>query len=109
MDEVELKQCSKCHEWLPKTDYYSNKGRHDGLHYYCKRCHNRVTNERNKRNREYLKQIREGEDADSDCRHCDKLEQCRCNIWRMDYWPKCFHGVTEADYYVTTVTERRYA
>ncbi len=91
MDEVELKRCVRCGEWLPRSAFARNKRKRDGLHYYCKKCGNRWAKEH------------------YECRHCDKLEECQRMIWRMDFWPKCFHGVTEADYYVTTVTERRYA
>ena len=111
MDEVELKRCVRCGEWLPRSAFARNKRKRDGLHYYCKKCGNRWAKEHYDRNKEIIRQINEGKE-NSECRHCDKcdkLEECQRMIWRMDFWPKCFHGVTEADYYVTTVTERRYA
>lgn len=34
-----LKVCSKCHNELPKNNFYSNKKNKDGLRSHCKKCH----------------------------------------------------------------------
>src|SRR5579859_4297764 len=36
--EIETKQCSRCQEVKPASDFYKNKGWIDGFHPYCKKC-----------------------------------------------------------------------
>lgn len=37
-----MKKCSKCKEYKEKTEFYSNKSRHDGLQHLCKVCKKEV-------------------------------------------------------------------
>lgn len=37
-DGNELKQCKKCKQWLPETDYYKDSREPDGLKIQCKWC-----------------------------------------------------------------------
>ena len=50
-----MKECKKCKEVKPLTDFYKNKANKDGLGSYCKPCSNRITKEWGKRNPETLK------------------------------------------------------
>lgn len=36
------KFCPSCKNFKPITDYYKNKGRHDGLRSYCKECDKKI-------------------------------------------------------------------
>lgn len=34
-----MKQCSKCHELKPESEFYKDKRTKDGLKCQCKKCH----------------------------------------------------------------------
>jgi NAD-dependent SIR2 family protein deacetylase len=34
-----MKQCSKCGENKPETEFYNHKQKKDGLYSHCKECH----------------------------------------------------------------------
>ena len=38
-----MKQCSKCREWKPETEFYRDKRTKDGLKCQCKKCHCETT------------------------------------------------------------------
>src|SRR5690242_2215413 len=38
-NDKETKQCSRCQEVKPASDFYKSKEWTDGLHPYCKKCH----------------------------------------------------------------------
>ena len=40
------KFCPCCHQWLPRSKYYKNAARSDGLKNYCKQCFNISNNNR---------------------------------------------------------------
>ncbi len=46
---METKKCGKCGEVKPLTDFALNKGKADGLHYWCKICANEYNKARNQR------------------------------------------------------------
>ncbi len=50
-----MKECRRCKEVKPLTDFYKNKANKDGLGTYCKPCSNRISNEWRKKNPEALK------------------------------------------------------
>lgn len=37
-EEKSTKECTQCHQILPLTEFFRNKGNPDGLHYECKAC-----------------------------------------------------------------------
>lgn len=59
-----MKQCSKCREIKPESEFYSDKRTKDGLKCQCKKCHcktNIGTRDKKiarKRNREYMRRRR---------------------------------------------------
>jgi len=48
-DEEEIKYCPKCDKVKPRTEFYVNRARTDGLQNYCKICLNSVTGEAHKK------------------------------------------------------------
>lgn len=50
-----MKACSKCHELKPKSDFYSDKRRKDGLYSSCKSCFKEVCDDWAARNPEKVK------------------------------------------------------
>lgn len=50
MEEHELKRCTKCGEWKPRTEFHKSKAGNDGRYTRCKTC-------KNKQDREYRKRI----------------------------------------------------
>jgi len=56
----DLKQCKKCKEWKPTTEYNTHPYHWDNLTHKCKKCINKETRRRYKKNRdENLKKGRE--------------------------------------------------
>lgn len=59
-----MKQCSKCQEIKPETDFYKDSRTKDGFKCQCKRCHNKTNvatrSKENARriNREYMRRRR---------------------------------------------------
>ncbi len=55
---VAQKRCPRCTTFKPTTDFYSNKGRKDGLATQCKNCHNEWARNNTARRIEYCKEYR---------------------------------------------------
>lgn len=48
-----MKKCTICKEEKPKSDFYKNKSRKDGLQNKCKECSSKKTKEHYKDNKQY--------------------------------------------------------
>lgn len=46
-----MKRCSKCKQTKPSEDFNRNRSTRDGLHFYCRPCHNCDSKEWNAKNR----------------------------------------------------------
>jgi hypothetical protein len=57
MDEG-FKKCYKCGLRKPRTEFYANKGRSDGLGTACKPCANKMTLRRQIANREFINTLK---------------------------------------------------
>lgn len=53
-----LKKCSRCKKKKPRTEFYKNKAKGDGLKAYCKKCSKILDKDYRERNPEKIKQIR---------------------------------------------------
>ncbi len=58
-NETGLKQCSRCDEEKPESDFGRNKASRDGLKYFCKRCVNQLQREWAEKNPERVAEARE--------------------------------------------------
>ncbi len=63
-DGIEYWECSKCHMWLPNTEYYTDTRTGNGLKGQCKKCHTkgsietRSPDNTRRLNREYMRRAR---------------------------------------------------
>ncbi len=56
MSTEDLKTCIKCKEEKPRSEFYRDKGKKDGLFYYCKGCASQTSAQYRKENAEKIKE-----------------------------------------------------
>ena len=74
------KKCPKCGKEKPKTEFFKDWRRKDGLYSYCKPCHNAVTYDYKRRNREFATQIERN-------RYHRIQEEAGCHLKLRNFYP----------------------
>lgn len=54
-----MKRCSKCGETKPLSEFVKNRGKKDGIHSWCKKCHNFGTKKTKNTLRDYARKLKE--------------------------------------------------
>lgn len=72
------KQCSRCHQWRPRTEYRSAKKTRDGLYAWCNPCSLEYRREWAKANPERQRAAKQREYS----RHADKYREYRQQYYR---------------------------